>query len=64
MADTGKEWADIVSENNSGTYNNQYIVVDLKLFRPGQELQPNLLWVVEQVMSAFPMGSDTTIVIV
>ncbi|EIE22757.1 laminin A, partial [Coccomyxa subellipsoidea C-169] len=49
MADTGKEWADIVSENNSGTYNNQYIIVDLKLFRPGQELQPNLLWVVEQI---------------
>nr|QOL01101.1 putative extracellular protein CSOL_028 [Pseudococcomyxa simplex] len=49
MADTGKEWADVVSQYNSGTYNNQYMIVDLKLFGPGQELQPNLLWVVEQI---------------
>lgn len=50
MATSGSEWADIVAKYNSGTYNNQYMVVDLKLFTPGQELRPNLLWVVEQVM--------------
>lgn len=50
MATSGSEWADTVAEYNSGTYNNQYMVVDLKLFTPGQELRPNLLWVVEQVM--------------
>ncbi|BDA45664.1 Phospholipase B-like 1 [Coccomyxa sp. Obi] len=49
MATSGSEWADIVAQYNSGTYNNQYMVVDLKLFRPEQELRPNLLWVVEQV---------------
>jgi len=49
MATTGQEWAEIVAHNNSGTYNNQYMVIDLKLFSPGQELQPNLLWVIEQV---------------
>lgn len=58
MADTGKEWADVVSQCNSGTYNNQYMIVDLKLFGPGQELQPNLLWVVEQVMIAHPANSQ------
>jgi len=34
---------------NSGTYNNQYMVVDLKRFEPKQRLAPGLLWVVEQV---------------
>lgn len=34
----------------SGTYNNQWTVVDYKLFTPGQEL-PNtdVLWILEQV---------------
>lgn len=49
LARSGKEWAQIIAHSNSGTYNNQYMVIDLKLFQPGQELQPNLLWVIEQV---------------
>lgn len=48
MASSGREWAEIIAYNNSGTYNNQYMVIDLKLFSPGQELQPDLLWVIEQ----------------
>ncbi|KAI6220097.1 putative phospholipase B-like 2 [Aphelenchoides fujianensis] len=50
MARTGKEWTDIFSRYNSGTYNNQWTVVDYKLFKPGQEL-PNsdLIWILEQV---------------
>ncbi|KAK9798176.1 hypothetical protein WJX73_007462 [Symbiochloris irregularis] len=51
MATSGREWADLVAWHNSGTYCNQYMVVDLKLFQPGRELQPNTLWVVEQVPS-------------
>jgi hypothetical protein len=49
MATTGGEWADAVGICNSGTYNNQYMVVDLKLFYPGHELRDGLLWIVEQV---------------
>lgn len=49
MATSGREWGELVAFNNSGTYCNQYMVVDLKLFRPGEELQPDLLWVIEQV---------------
>ena len=57
MATSGREWAEIIAHNNSGTYNNQYMVVDLKLFTPGQELRPDLLWVIEQV-SIPPASAD------
>ena len=36
LADSGAAWTDIIAQHNSGTYNNQYVVVDLKRFRPGQ----------------------------
>ena len=36
LADSGAAWTDIIAQHNSGTYNNQYVVVDLKRFKPGQ----------------------------
>ena len=59
MATSGLEWADIIAQYNSGTYNNQYMVIDLKLFRPGRELQPGLLWVVEQ-LPGMTIAADQT----
>jgi hypothetical protein len=49
FAHNGEEWAKIFAEHNSGTYNNQYMVIDYNKFKPGQPLQDNLLWVVEQI---------------
>lgn len=49
LATSGQEWADIFSRYNSGTYNNQWMVVDYKKFTPGQPLQDDLLWVLEQL---------------
>jgi hypothetical protein len=43
----------------SGTYNNQYMVLDLGRFRPGEALQPGLLTVVEQV-PGLVMWDDAT----
>ena len=49
MARGGAQWAEVLAAHNSGTYNNQYMVLDLNRFTPGQPLPANLLWVVEQV---------------
>ncbi len=52
LANNGSLWCDIFSFHNSGTYNNQYMIVDLKRYTPGQEgpaLQDDLLWVAEQI---------------
>ncbi|VDK67353.1 unnamed protein product [Onchocerca ochengi] len=50
LANTAKQWMRIFARYNSGTYNNQWIVVDYKLFEPRNELpSKNLLWVLEQI---------------
>jgi len=49
LATTAPEWANYFGQYNSGTYNNQWQVVDYKLFTPGQPIQENTLWVLEQI---------------
>jgi len=49
MAASGTEWVQAFSPFNSGTYNNQYMVVDLKRFQRGKALLDGLLTVVEQM---------------
>jgi hypothetical protein len=48
LAHDGQEWGAVVDFHNSGTYNNQYMVVNLGAFTPGQALPAGTLWVVEQ----------------
>ncbi|KAL4420666.1 hypothetical protein ABPG75_010322 [Micractinium tetrahymenae] len=59
LSNDGKCWTDVMAQHNSGTGNNQWMVVDLKLFQPGHELQRGLLWVVEQ-MPGLVVASDQT----
>ena len=50
LAGSGKQWADLFSQYNSGTYNNQWMILDYKLFTPGEKtLKDNLLWILEQI---------------
>ena len=38
LAQTGEEWAVIFRQFNSGTYNNQWMIVDYGHFKPGASL--------------------------
>jgi len=49
LATSGKEWADIFSRFNSGTYNNQWMIIDYKLFRPHSPLKDGTLTILEQL---------------
>jgi len=59
MANDGRSWANIFATLNSGTYNNQYQVVDFKQFNSGQPLLDGLLWIVEQI-PGFVVDQDMT----
>jgi Phospholipase B len=37
LANSGQTWYDVFSQYNSGTYNNEFFVLDYKLFTPGQK---------------------------
>lgn len=49
LAKNGDQWTKIFGIMNSGTYNNQWMIVDYNKFKPGQPLQDGLLWVLEQL---------------
>ena len=52
LARTGKQWAHIFAKFNSGTYNNQWIVVDYKRFKPGKAISrktKGILYILEQL---------------
>jgi len=60
LATDGESWTRVFSKHNSGTYNNQWMVVDNKLFTPHQEsLNAGLLWVLEQI-PGFTRREDLT----
>ncbi|XP_075220478.1 putative phospholipase B-like 1 [Lycorma delicatula] len=49
LGSDGKSWSSIFSQYNSGTYNNQWMVVDYKKFTPGKPPKNGLLWILEQI---------------
>ena len=60
LAKSGPEWANFFSIYNSGTYNNQWMIVDYKLFKPNAtDLADNLLTIVEQIPTLI-MAADAT----
>eukprot|EP00933_Yihiella_yeosuensis_P021248 TRINITY_DN16861_c0_g1_i1.p1 TRINITY_DN16861_c0_g1~~TRINITY_DN16861_c0_g1_i1.p1 ORF type:complete len:581 (-),score=106.92 TRINITY_DN16861_c0_g1_i1:191-1861(-) len=59
IAKTGKEWYEAFKKHASGTYVNQYMVVDFKLFKPRTALKDGTLWVTEE-MPGLVVGADQT----
>ncbi|KAI1900523.1 hypothetical protein AGOR_G00050810 [Albula goreensis] len=60
LAESGKQWAGHFSKYNSGTYNNQWMIVDYKHFTPGKtDIEDQLLTVLEQI-PGFIVSKDQT----
>ena len=58
MAKNGAEWGDYSMRYNSGTYNNQYMIIDTNLFTVGEPLKDNTLTVVEQMPNNVAVGDQ------
>ncbi|CAK6443646.1 unnamed protein product [Pipistrellus nathusii] len=61
MASDGEQWAQIFSKYNSGTYNNQYMVLDLKKVKLGHSLDTGTLYIVEQIPSYVEYSEQTDV---
>uniref|UniRef100_A0A3P9KE14 Phospholipase B-like n=1 Tax=Oryzias latipes TaxID=8090 RepID=A0A3P9KE14_ORYLA len=59
LARTGEEWAKTFSKYNSGTYNNQYMVLDRSKVKLGHSLDDGALTVVEQIPSLVEYSDQT-----
>ena len=49
LATNGQEWTTIMSENNGGTYNNQWMVINYNKVQLDGSLDDGALWVYEQL---------------
>lgn len=59
LAKTGKEWAETFSMYNSGTYNNQYMVLDRTKVKLGHSVDDGALTVVEQIPGLVEYSDQT-----
>jgi hypothetical protein len=55
----GQSWTEQFARKNSGTYNNEYVVVDTKKWVAGQPVQRDLVWMIEQ-MPGFTKSRDVS----
>ncbi|RLW00101.1 hypothetical protein DV515_00009009, partial [Chloebia gouldiae] len=61
MANDGKTWAETFSKCNSGTYNNQYMVLDLKKVKLQRSLDDGALYIVEQIPTLVEYSDQTNV---
>ncbi|KAJ6656361.1 hypothetical protein lerEdw1_003864 [Lerista edwardsae] len=61
MADSGKSWAHVFEKENSGTYNNQYMVLDTKKIKLKRGIEDGALYVIEQVPTLVEYSDQTDV---
>ncbi|XP_053113152.1 phospholipase B-like 1 isoform X2 [Hemicordylus capensis] len=61
MADSGKTWAQTFEKENSGTYNNQYMILDTKKIKLQRSLDDGALYIVEQIPKLVEYSDQTSI---
>jgi hypothetical protein len=62
FATNGSHWADMFCEHNSGTYNNQWMVLDMAKFTLSMSRVTNdTLWVVEQMPNMCKKGDQSSV---
>lgn len=60
LSSGGEQWTRIFARYNSGTYNNQYQILDLKMIDTKEKIvRDNALWIIEQ-MPGFTDSADVT----
>lgn len=63
LARDGTSWTQLFIQFNSGTYNNQWMVVDFKQFVPGSTNMTKLLHVVEQIPGMMAADDKTDLIL-
>ena len=58
-SESGQEWTETFAKHNSGTYNNQYLIIDSKKLTRGEKPTKDLLWIIEQ-MPGITKSADIT----
>uniref|UniRef100_A0A646QBX4 Phospholipase B-like n=1 Tax=Thelotornis mossambicanus TaxID=1328036 RepID=A0A646QBX4_9SAUR len=61
MADSGKTWAQTFEKQNSGTYNNQYMILDTKKIKLQRSIDDGALYIVEQIPKLVEYSDQTNI---
>ncbi|GAM23730.1 hypothetical protein SAMD00019534_069050, partial [Acytostelium subglobosum LB1] len=61
LSTSGLQWCETVSLYNSGTYNNQWMVIDFKKFTPNVSLADGALYVLEQIPGYIEYADQTAI---
>ena len=60
LSESGLDWTNYFAMYNSGTYNNQWMVVDYKKFTPHTPIGPGTLYILEQ-MPGFVVTKDMSV---
>lgn len=61
MANNGQDWGRIFEKYNSGTYNNQYMILDLKKVELKKRIHTGALFIVEQIPTMVRYSDQTNI---